>query len=157
LVLGKALASSVRGISQSIVIYACAALMGVHVSFQPERIALVVLFIVLASALFSTFSLIIACIVKTRERFMGIGQFLTMPIFFASNAIYPIALMPAWLQAVGPGQPAQLRGGRPAQPDAERRPQPVRIGRRSRGVGFRRVRGDGHRRAHIPAPHAIAG
>jgi ABC-2 type transport system permease protein len=100
LVLGKALASSVRGISQSIVIYACAALMGVHVSFQPGRIALVVLFIVLASALFSTFSLIIACIVKTRERFMGIGQFLTMPIFFASNAIYPIALMPAWLQAI---------------------------------------------------------
>ena len=51
--------------------------------------------IVLGSALFSTFSLIIACIVKTRERFMGIGQVLTMPIFFASNAIYPIDLMPA--------------------------------------------------------------
>ena len=50
--------------------------------------------IVLASALFSTFSLIIACIVKTRERFMGVGQFLTMPIFFASNAIYPLAMMP---------------------------------------------------------------
>ena len=25
---------------------------------------------------------------------MGIGQVLTMPIFFASNAIYPIGLMP---------------------------------------------------------------
>ena len=46
------------------------------------------------SALFSTFSLIVACIVRTRERFMGIGQALTMPIFFASNAIYPIRLMP---------------------------------------------------------------
>ena len=53
-----------------------------------------------SSALFSTFSLIIACIVKTRERFMGVGQFLTMPIFFASNAIYPIAMMPPWLRAV---------------------------------------------------------
>jgi hypothetical protein len=31
---------------------------------------------------------------KTRERFMGIGQVLTMPIFFASNAIYPLSLMP---------------------------------------------------------------
>ena len=50
--------------------------------------------------LFSTLSLIIACIVKTRERFMGIGQVLTMPIFFASNAIYPLSLMPAWLRAV---------------------------------------------------------
>ena len=26
---------------------------------------------------------------------MGIGQVLTMPIFFASNAIYPLAIMPA--------------------------------------------------------------
>jgi ABC-2 type transport system permease protein len=54
----------------------------------------------LGSAFFSTFSLIIACIVRTRERFMGIGQVLTMPIFFASNAIYPISLMPRWLQGV---------------------------------------------------------
>jgi ABC-2 type transport system permease protein len=100
LVIGKALASSVRGISQSIVIYVCAAMMGVGLSFQPQRILLVLLFVVMASALFSTFSLIIACIVKTRERFMGVGQFLTMPIFFASNAIYPIALMPPWLRLV---------------------------------------------------------
>jgi ABC-2 type transport system permease protein len=31
---------------------------------------------------------------------MGIGQALTMPIFFASNAIYPIRLMPFWLQTI---------------------------------------------------------
>ncbi len=30
---------------------------------------------------------------------MGIGQVLTMPLFFASNAIYPIAIMPDWLKA----------------------------------------------------------
>jgi ABC-2 type transport system permease protein len=29
---------------------------------------------------------------------MGIGQAITMPIFFASNAIYPISLMPGWLK-----------------------------------------------------------
>ena len=70
-----------------------------HLSWSP-RILAVLLAVVLGSALFATFSLIIACIVKTRERFMGIGQVLTMPLFFASNAIYPLALMPAWLQAV---------------------------------------------------------
>jgi len=100
LVIGKALASSVRGLAQSLVVYVCAALLGVGLSFQPGHILGVVAFIVLASALFSTFSLVIACIVKTRERFMGIGQFLTMPIFFASNAIYPIAIMPPWLRVI---------------------------------------------------------
>ena len=31
---------------------------------------------------------------------MGIGQAITMPLFFASNALYPIELMPGWLQVV---------------------------------------------------------
>jgi ABC-2 type transport system permease protein len=61
--------------------------------------------IIVGSALFSTFSLLIACIVKTRDRFMGIGQVLTMPIFFASNAIYPIELMPGWLRAISSANP----------------------------------------------------
>ena len=61
---------------------------------------LVVAIVVLAATLFSTFSLVIACIVKTRERFMGVGQVLTMPLFFASNAIYPTAIMPGWLQTI---------------------------------------------------------
>ena len=100
LVLGKALSSTFRGLSQAVVIYICAALMGVDLALDLRRTVLVILFVALGAGLFSTFSLIIACIVKTRERFMGIGQVLTMPIFFASNAIYPINLMPGWLKAV---------------------------------------------------------
>jgi ABC-2 type transport system permease protein len=100
LVIGKALSASIRGLSQALVIYLCAAVLGVGLSLNPARIAVVVLLIVFGSGLFSTFSLIVACIVKTRERFMGIGQVLTMPIFFASNAIYPIDLMPHWLSIV---------------------------------------------------------
>ncbi|HYL48923.1 MAG TPA: ABC transporter permease [Stellaceae bacterium] len=100
LVSGKALSSGIRALSQAIVIYVCAALMGVDLSFAPADIVCAVLFIALGAAMFSTFSLIIACIVRTRERFMGIGQVLTMPIFFASNAIYPIDLMPHWLKTV---------------------------------------------------------
>ena len=42
LVLGKALSSSVRGLSQAIVIYVCAALMGVNLDFDPRRIVLVI-------------------------------------------------------------------------------------------------------------------
>ena len=100
IVLGKAVSSGARGLMQAIIVYALALAMGLGVDLHPLNIAGVALFIVLGSALFSTLSLIIACIVRTRERFMGIGQVLTMPIFFASNAIYPIALMPRWLQMI---------------------------------------------------------
>lgn len=31
---------------------------------------------------------------------MGVGQVLTMPLFFASNAIYPTSMMPSWLQEI---------------------------------------------------------
>ena len=105
LVAGKALSSGVRALSQAVVVYLCAAAMGVHLSFAPANMLAAILLIALGAGLFSTFSLIIACIVRTRERFMGIGQVLTMPIFFASNAIYPIALMPRWLRSVALANP----------------------------------------------------
>ncbi|WP_210324897.1 ABC transporter permease [Microvirga alba] len=105
LVLGKAASSAVRGLAQAIIVYGLAVILGIDVTFAPANIAGVAIFIAIGSALFSTFSLIIACIVKTRERFMGIGQVLTMPIFFASNAIYPIDLMPGWLKAISYANP----------------------------------------------------
>lgn len=99
LVLGKALAAGFRGVVQAMIIYILAFLIRIEVRITPKAVFGVLVAVILGSAVFSTFSLIIACIVKTRERFMGIGQVLTMPLFFASNAIYPLALMPAWLQA----------------------------------------------------------
>jgi ABC-2 type transport system permease protein len=100
LVLGKAASAGVRGLSQSVVVYLLAMLLGVAVSLAPMHLIGMALLIVLGAGLFSTLSLIIACLVKTRERFMGIGQVITMPIFFASNAIYPLSLMPAWLSTI---------------------------------------------------------
>jgi ABC-2 type transport system permease protein len=100
LVLGKAVSAGVRGLVQAVFIYGLSLLMGVRIEWSMASLGGVVLAILLGSAVFSTFSLIVACLVKTRERFMGIGQVLTMPLFFASNAIYPLALMPSWLRAV---------------------------------------------------------
>jgi ABC-2 type transport system permease protein len=100
LVLGKALSAGVRAISQAIIIYLLSLLLSVKLSWLPFNLIGILFVVIISAALFSTFSLIIACIVKTRERFMGIGQVLTMPLFFASNAIYPISIMPDWLKAI---------------------------------------------------------
>jgi ABC-2 type transport system permease protein len=100
LVLGKALSAGLRGLTQAAIVYVLALLLGVQMNWNPLNLLGVFVIVILGAACFSTFSLIIACLVKTRERFMGIGQVLTLPLFFASNAIYPIVLMPAWLQAV---------------------------------------------------------
>ncbi|HEY7124754.1 MAG TPA: ABC transporter permease [Ktedonobacterales bacterium] len=105
LVLGKALASGVRGLAQAVIIYLLALLLGVKMNWNPLALLGVLVIVVLGAACFSTFSLIIACLVKSRERFMGIGQVLTMPLFFASNAIYPVSIMPDWLQVVARANP----------------------------------------------------
>ena len=100
LVLGKGVSAGIRALSQVAFVYALALLLGVQIDWNPLALAAVMCTAILGAACFSTLSLIIACIVKTRERFMGIGQVLTMPLFFASNAIYPISIMPGWLRIV---------------------------------------------------------
>lgn len=100
LVLGKALSAGLRGLVQAVIVYFTAYLLHIGLRWNIAAIMQVLLGVVLGACIFSTFSLIIACIVKTRERFMGVGQLLTMPLFFASNAIYPLEMMPGWLKTI---------------------------------------------------------
>ena len=100
LVLGKALTSAVRALSQAVVVYLISLAIGITLTFEPMHLLGTILMVTLGAGVFATFSLVIACIVRTRERFMGMSQVLTMPVFFASNAIYPLDLMPRWLLVV---------------------------------------------------------
>jgi ABC-2 type transport system permease protein len=100
LVAGKAFAAGVRAISQVVVVLVLSAILGVTFDWNPLRLAGAILAVVLGSAFFSTLSVTIAGLVMTRDRLMGIGQAITMPLFFGSNALYPVALMPAWLRTL---------------------------------------------------------
>lgn len=100
LIIGRALAAGLRSVSQVFIIYFLALLLDIHVRWDFIGIVGVLTTVMLGGAVFSTISLVTASIVKKRERFMGIGQVLTMPLFFASNALYPIDMMPHWLQVV---------------------------------------------------------
>ena len=100
LVLGKGFSAGIRTLSQGVIVYSLSLFLGVKLNWSPLALLNVLLIVIMAATLFSTFSLVIACIVKTRERFMGVGQVLTMPLFFASNAIYPTDIMPGWLKVV---------------------------------------------------------
>ena len=67
---------------------------------NPLRILGVFVIVMLGSAFFACLSMTIAGVVLKRDRLMGIGQMITMPLFFASNALYPVSVMPHWLQAL---------------------------------------------------------
>src|ERR1044072_47175 len=67
LVLGKALSAGIRSLSQAVIIYLLALLLGVKLNWSPLALAGVLLVVILGAALFSTFSLIIACLVNARS------------------------------------------------------------------------------------------
>jgi ABC-2 type transport system permease protein len=100
IVVGKALSAGVRGVFQAIMILALALIIGVNLNFGLLNVAGVFLVIILFAMSFSSLSMFLASFLKTRDRMMGIGQMITMPLFFGSNAIYPLSLMPAWLQVI---------------------------------------------------------
>jgi ABC-2 type transport system permease protein len=100
LVWGKMISAGVRGLSQALIVFLFAIIIGIQLHITIWSIIGVIIILMLGAAVFTGLSMIIASIVKTRERFMGIGQVITLPLFFASSAIYPISIMPDWLKVV---------------------------------------------------------
>ncbi|MDR3782321.1 MAG: ABC transporter permease [Candidatus Nitrosotalea sp.] len=105
IVLGKSLSASLRGLFQAVMIFALALALGVKIRLDTLDILGVFAVVILFAMCFSSLSMLLASFMKTRDRMMGIGQALTMPLFFASNAIYPISVMPVWLQYVSKVNP----------------------------------------------------
>lgn len=100
LVTGKAFAAGVRALAQAVIVLVLAAVLGVGLTANPLKLAGAALAVVLGSAFFCCLSIVIAGLVLSRERLMGIGQAITMPLFFGSNALYPVDLMPGWLRVL---------------------------------------------------------
>jgi ABC-2 type transport system permease protein len=100
LVAAKAFASGAKAVIQAVVVLIMAALLGVGMTWNPLKLLGVLLIVVLGSGFFACLSMSIAGIVLTRDRLMGIGQAITMPLFFTSSALYPISVMPGWLQPI---------------------------------------------------------
>jgi ABC-2 type transport system permease protein len=105
IVLGKAAGAAVRALAQALVLLAVVAIAGIAIRWSPLAIAGAVLLLLIGTCGFACLSMILASLVRTRERFMGIGQLVVMPLFFASSALYPLSIMPGWLRVVAHANP----------------------------------------------------
>jgi ABC-2 type transport system permease protein len=105
IVLGKSAGAAIRALAQAIVLLAVIAIAGLAIDWNPLRVGGAIVLLLLGTAGFACLSMILAALVRTRERFMGIGQLVVMPLFFASSALYPIAIMPTWLRIVAHANP----------------------------------------------------
>ncbi len=98
IVIGRALAAGMRALIQSLVIFLIAAIVGVKFVINPINFLISLVIVLIFSAGFAAFSMSLATVFKTREKFVGIGQLIIFPLFFSSNALYPLTTMPAFLQ-----------------------------------------------------------
>jgi ABC-2 type transport system permease protein len=105
IVLGKATGAGIRALTQGIVLLAVIAVTGISIHWNPLDVGGALVLLLLGTGGFACLSMILAALVRTRERFMGIGQLVVMPLFFASSALYPISIMPTWLRVVAHANP----------------------------------------------------
>jgi len=100
IVLGKAAGAATRALIQAIVLMIVIAIAGISLDWSPVGVLAALVLLAIGTGAFACLSMTIASLVRERERFMGIGQLVMMPLFFASSALYPLAIMPGWLKAV---------------------------------------------------------
>jgi ABC-2 type transport system permease protein len=100
IVLGKAAGACVRALVQALLLLAVLAAAGIGVRWSLAGVLGTLAMLMLGTAAFACMSMLLAAAVKERERFMGIGQLIMMPLFFASSALYPLSVMPEWLHVV---------------------------------------------------------
>lgn len=98
LVTGKAFAAGLRAMVQGGVVLVLGLILGATITGNPLRILAAFGVLVLGAAFFACLSVVLAGLVLRRDRLMGIGQAIIMPLFFASNALYPVEVIPAWLR-----------------------------------------------------------
>ena len=100
IVLGKAAGACVRALVQALLLLCVLAAASIGVRWNVIGILGTLAMLTLGTAAFACMSMLLAAAVKERERFMGIGQLIMMPLFFASSALYPLKVMPGWLHVI---------------------------------------------------------
>ncbi|SNT00122.1 ABC transporter permease [Rhodococcoides kyotonense] len=100
LITAKAFAAGVRSVAQVLIVVVLSYIMQISLTVNPLKILGAFVVVILGAVFFSCLSMTLAGLVRKRDRLMGIGQAITMPLFFASNALYPIDVMPGWLKVI---------------------------------------------------------
>ena len=99
-ILGKAVSAAMRAVIQVAIVLAIVAVIRIPLEWSVGAVVGSLGAVLLGATLLSAISMVIASMVRSREQFMGLGQLVTLPLLFASNALYSVSIMPGWLQGV---------------------------------------------------------
>lgn len=105
IVLGKALGTSARALLQMGVVLGMA--VGLGVAFNPNPLAVLASLAVVTVLVvgFTSLSMIVAMGIGSREAFLGLVGVIVFPLFFLSNSLYPLDIMPEWIRTASEANP----------------------------------------------------
>lgn len=93
--IGKAFGGATVATLQGALILVYAPLIGIKISLLTIPIVLVLMFVI--SFAITSLGVVVAARMKTMEGFQVIMNFLIMPLFFLSGALFPVTNLPGWL------------------------------------------------------------
>ncbi|MHB1376735.1 MAG: ABC transporter permease [Candidatus Humimicrobiaceae bacterium] len=96
IVFGKALSGSIVATIQGIIVLAFFPLVGLHLSIMQIILTILGIFIIALSI--TSLGIMMAARMTSFEGFGTINNFVVMPLFFLSGAMYPIDRVPSWLK-----------------------------------------------------------
>lgn len=100
IVIGKALGGATTAILQGIIIMLLGFLFIGLPFLGIKNLILTFLTMLLISVTFVSLGIALASMIQEIETFQLVMNFVIMPIFFLSNALFPIQNMPSWLQTI---------------------------------------------------------
>jgi ABC-2 type transport system permease protein len=98
IVVGKCLGGATIAASQGVIVLALAGFVGVP--YDPVLLLGAVGLLVLLAFTVSAFGVLVAVTIKQAQTFTWVMQLAVFPMFFLSGALYPVAGLPAWLEAL---------------------------------------------------------
>jgi ABC-2 type transport system permease protein len=97
-VVGKCVGGATVATIQGAIMLALAGL--VHVPYDPVLLILLLLEMALGALMLTSIGLVVATRMKRVESFQVVIQFLVLPMFFLSGAVFPLNGLPHWLTAL---------------------------------------------------------
>ena len=102
--IGKSLGGATQAMIQGLILLVLAPIVGVKLTI--ESVLLVIPFVFLLAFALSAMGVALASRMRTMQGFQIVMNFLMMPMFFLSGALFPLAALPVWLTVLTRLNPA---------------------------------------------------
>ncbi|HMQ35027.1 MAG TPA: ABC transporter permease [Chloroflexaceae bacterium] len=100
ILLGSATSTATKAMAQAAIMLVVGVLMGARLAINPLGWVAALLLLALFAVGFSGLALAVAAVSRSIAGYHGMIFLFNLPLLFASNALYPLAVLPAWMKAI---------------------------------------------------------